>query len=248
MVHLILTIAECFMARETFNIELESVEADILALGHRVQQAIVVAVEALCRQDLALARRIIQDDLYVNAKRYEIENECLRLIAMQQPMARDLRLLSSILAIATELERIHDYAKGIGKITLLLGLEPLLREPLGDLPLMAQTAQGMLHRSMLAFARRDVQMARAIPLEDDVVDRMYDEIYRGVFTAVLQNPTYMAQGSYLLWVGHNLERTADRVTNICERIVFIVTGQMVELDTNDDINVDVSPPFDYVAH
>jgi phosphate transport system protein len=231
------------MARETFNYELERVEADVLALGHRAQRAILDSVEALCRQDLLLARRIIQDDFYVNARRYEIENECLRLIAMQQPMARDLRLLSTFLAIATELERIHDYAKGISKITLLLGGEPLLLKPLVDLPMMAEKGQDMLRRAMLALARRDVAMARGIPPEDDVVDELYNEVYRAVFTAVLADPTQMAQGSYLLWAGHNLERTADRVTNICERVVFTVTGQMVELDTHDDINLELVAPF-----
>lgn len=228
------------MPRETFNYELARTEADVLALGHMVQRAIVDAVEALRRQDHNTARRIIRDDVHVNACRYDIEHDCLRLIATQQPMARDLRIIAAMLAISVELERIHDYAKGIGKITLLLGTTPLIQS-LVDLSEMAHKAQNMLHQAMLAFARRDVQMARAIPLEDDEVDALYNKLYREVFTSVLNEPTFMEQGSYLLWAGHNLERTADRVTNICERIVFTVTGQMVELDTNNDINVDLSP-------
>lgn len=225
------------MTRKIFTFELDRVEADVLAMGHRVQQAIVEAVEALRRQDFRTAERIIRDDRHINACRYNIESDCLRLIATQQPMARDLRLLAAMLAIAAELERIHDYAKGIGKITLLIGTEPLMK-PLVDLPRMAHKAQEMLHEAMLAFARRDVQMARQIPLEDDEVDDLYNQIYREVFTYVLGDPAYIEQGSYLLWAGHNLERTADRVTNICERIVFTVTGQMIELDTNDDITLD----------
>jgi phosphate transport system protein len=227
------------MARETFDYELQRLEADILALGHRVQRAIIDAVQALRQQDLPMARSIIRDDRHVNERRYVIESDCLKLIATQQPMGRDLRFLSAILAIASELERMHDYAKGIGHITLLIGSEPLMR-PLVDLASMAQKAQEMLQRAMLAFARRDVQMARAIALEDDEVDALYNQFCREVMLCVLREPTLIEQGSYLLWTGHNLERTADRVTNICERIVFTVTGQMVELDVNDEISVDLT--------
>jgi phosphate transport system protein len=221
------------MARETFGNEIQRLEAELLSLGHMVQKAIVEAVEALRRQDAAVAQRIIADDVYVNGRRYDIEAECMALIATQQPMARDLRTLAAILAIASELERIHDYAKGIGKIILLIGHQPLIK-PIIDLPRMAQKVQGMLHRAILAFARRDVQMARALPQEDDEVDDLYNQIYREIFTYILADPKNLEQGNYLLWAAHNLERTADRVTNICERTIYTVTGQMVELDVKVD--------------
>lgn len=221
------------MARETFGNEIQRLEADVLSLGHMVQKAIVEVVEALRRQDAAVAHRIIADDAYVNNRRYDIEAECMALIATQQPMARDLRTLAAILAIASELERIHDYAKGIGKIILLIGHQPLIK-PIIDLPRMAQKVQGMLHRAILAFARRDVQLARALPQEDDEVDDLYNQIYREIFTYILADPKNLEQGNYLLWAAHNLERTADRVTNICERTIYTVTGQMVELDVKMD--------------
>jgi phosphate transport system protein len=222
------------MPRETFTHEVQRLETDLLGLSHMVQKAIVEAVDALKQKDFVLARRIVTDDSYVNMRRYDIEHDCLTLIATQQPTAKDLRHLSAIIAIVSELERIHDYAKAIGKITLLLGAEPLMK-PLIDLPRMALKAQGMLHRSMMAFSRRDVALARAIPLEDDEVDGLYDQIYRELFTYALADPQYVKQTNYLLWAAHNLERTADRVTNICERVVFTVTGQMTELDTDETI-------------
>jgi phosphate transport system protein len=222
------------MARETFTYEIQRLEADTLSLGHFVQKAIVESVEALKKRDIALSRRIIQQDRSVNTRQYDLESECMALIATQQPAAGDLRTLGAIIAIASELERIHDYAKGIGKISLLIGSDPLIK-PLIDLPRMAFMTQGMLHRAMLAFSRRDIQMARTIPQEDDAVDNLYNQIYREVFTYILAEPQNLEQGNYLLWAAHNLERTADRVTNICERVVYAITGQMVELDADEEI-------------
>ncbi len=224
------------MARETFSYELQRLEADTLALGHLVQKAIVESVSALKKRDIVLSRRIIHQDRDVNTRQYDLESECMALIATQQPTAGDLRTLGAIMAIASELERIHDYAKGIAKISLLIGSDPLIK-PLTDLPRMAFIAQGMLHRAMLAFSRRDIQMAREIPKEDDEVDNLYNQIYREIFTYILAEPHNLEQGNYLLWAAHNLERTADRVTNICERIVYTVTGQMVELDAEEEVSV-----------
>lgn len=224
------------MARETFTYELQRLEADTLALGHLVQKAIVESVGALKKRDITRSRRIVHQDRDVNTRQYDLESECMALIATQQPTAGDLRTLGAIMAIASELERIHDYAKGIAKISLLIGSDPLIK-PLVDLPRMAFIAQGMLHRAMLAFSRRDIQMARNIPKEDDEVDALYNQIYRQIFTYILSEPHNLEQGNYLLWVAHNLERTADRVTNICERIVYAVTGQMIELDAEEEISV-----------
>jgi phosphate transport system protein len=155
----------------------------------------------------------------------------LALIATQQPMAGDLRTLAAILDIASELERIGDYAKGIAKINLMIGEEPFIK-PLIDIPAMAFKARDMLRQSLEAFARRDVDMARAIPAEDDVVDGLYNQVYRELLTYIMADPSCIDQANFLLWAAHNLERAADRVTNICERVVFTVTGELMEMDVN----------------
>lgn len=221
------------MPRETFERELTNLQNDLLVLGSLVEQAVRESVEALKRRDQAAARRIYARDRLINEKRYEIESNCLALIATQQPMARDLRLLAAILEIITELERIGDYAKGICRINLRLGSEPLVK-PLIDIPRMADLGLDMLHRALTAFIERDAQTARSIPLEDDEIDGLYNQVYRDLLDIMIANPGVIDRANYLLWAAHNLERLADRVTNICERIVFVVTGEMMELDKTDD--------------
>lgn len=220
--------------RTIFEQELQRLEAEMLALGSVVEQAILDSVKALQERDRQEAKRIILEDKEVNAKRFEIESDCLTLIATQQPAAIDLRTIAAILDMATELERMHDYAKGIGKINLLMGEEQFIK-PLIDIPRMAEKAQGMLHRSLLAFSSRDADMARAIPAEDDEVDALYNQVYRELFTYAAADPTKLDQANYLLWTAHNLERTADRVTNICERVVFTVSGKFIELDEDEGL-------------
>ena len=167
---------------------------------------------------------------HINEKRYAIENEALTLIATQQPMAGDLRTLAAILEIASELERMADYAKGIANIAVMIGAEGLIK-PLVDIPRMADKACDMLHRSLEAFLRQDVEAARAIPKEDVEVDALYEQIYRELITYIMADPKAIDQATRLTWVAHNLERVADRVGNICERIVFSITGHGEELDT-----------------
>lgn len=220
------------MPRETFERELHKLQDEILILGSMVEQAVLGAVEALKQRDLEAARRIYYNDRAINEKRYEIEQSCLTLIATQQPMARDLRLLAAILEIITELERIGDYAKGICRINFMLGSEPLVK-PLIDIPRMAELGLDMLHRALGAFVDRDADAARTIPLEDNEVDRLYNQVYRDLLEIMIQDPSKIDRANYLVWVAHNLERLADRVTNICERILFVVTGQMMELDQMD---------------
>jgi phosphate transport system protein len=142
-----------------------------------------------------------------------------------------LRTLAAVLEIATELERIGDYAKGIAKITIKMGTEPFVK-PLIDIPRMAEKARNMLHRALQAFFARDTELARAIPAEDDEMDALYDQIFRELITYITVDPKLVDRASYLIWVAHNLERAADRVVNICERVIFMVTGEMVELDDN----------------
>mgnify|MGYP001062518317 CR=1 FL=1 len=217
--------------RKTFERELQRLETEILALGDKVGRGLITAVEALHTRDRQVAVQIIVSDRAVNAKRYELEASCLTLIATQQPAGSDLRTIAAVLEIASELERIFDYAKGISKINLMLADEPLMK-PLIDIPRMAQKTQGMLHRALLAFSRRDVVLAREIPDDDDEIDALYDQVYRELFTHAIGEPETLNQFNYLLWVAHNLERAADRLTNICERVVFCVTGEFVELDVD----------------
>ncbi len=202
----------------------------MLVLGSMVESAVAEAVEALKRRDFEASRRIIASDRDINAKRFAIESDALVLIATQQPMAGDLRVLAAILDLASELERMGDYAKGIARINLMIGDEPLMK-PLIDIPRMADRACNMLRRALDAFARRDVEAARAIPQEDDEIDALYNQVYRELVTYILADPKHIEQANYLLWAAHNLERFADRVTNICERVVFTVTGQMREMNT-----------------
>ena len=221
------------MLRKTFDSELHRLQDEMLSLASMVEEAIIDSVEVLKRRDAEGSHRLIAQDSAINKKRYEIEGDCLIVIATQQPMAGDLRLLAAILDITSELERIGDYAKGIAKINLMIGDSPLLK-PLIDVPLMANKAREMLHSSLDAFVQRDVELARRIPLEDDEVDRLYNLVYEELMEFVAADINAVEQANYLLWVAHNLERAADRVTNICERVIFTVTGELVELDHEDN--------------
>ena len=218
--------------RQTFDQELQRLLDEIMVMGSMVEEAVMEAVDALKARDFEKSESLIAGDRLVNEKRYAIEADALTLIATQQPMAGDLRTIAAVLEIATELERIGDYAKGISRINILIGSEPLLK-PLVDIPRMAELGMGMLRRALDAFMRRDVDMARAIPREDDEVDDLYNQIYRELLVFILEDTRTIEQANYLLWAAHNLERAADRVTNICERVVFTVTGRMQELDEDD---------------
>jgi phosphate transport system protein len=221
------------MTRETFDRELQNLQDEIVVMGSLVEKVIIESVELLKQRDLDGARRLISEDRRViNEKYYAIETDALTIIATQQPMASDLRTIAAVLEIAHELERMGDYAKGIAKITVMMGDEPPLK-PLIDIPLMAEKARDMLHRSLEAFINRDVDLARAIPKQDDEVDALYNQVYRELLTFMMEDPRTIDRATYLLWVAHNLERTADRVANICERVVFTVTGRIVELDVED---------------
>jgi len=220
------------MPRETFERELQHLQDETLVLGSMVEHAIMESVAVLQQRDMDGSRSVIAQDRRINEKRFAIEEESLVLIATQQPMAGDLRIIAAVLDITSELERIGDYAKGIARINLMIGDEPLIK-PLIDVPRMAEKARKMLHDALDAFVRQDIALARAIPAQDDEVDGLYNQISRELLVLVMANPRRIAQANYLLWVAHNLERAADRVTNICERVLFAVTGEMVELDVKD---------------
>jgi len=219
--------------RKAFETELQQVKDDVLVLGSMVEQAVLDSVEALKKRNIEASRKILEMDKQINIKRFEIENQLMILIATQQPMAHDLRLLASSLEIISELERMGDYAKGIGNINIRMGDQPLLK-PLIDIPRMAKIGVDMLHRALTAFVNEDVEMARGIPIEDDEIDALYNQIYRELMTFVIADPKTIERANWLLWTAHNLERLADRVTNICERTVFIVTGEMSEISSSDD--------------
>lgn len=221
------------MIRKTFENELQQVKDEVLLLGSMVERAILDSVEALKKRDIQAAEKILEADREINKKRFEIENQLMILIATQQPMAHDLRLLASTMEIISELERMGDYAKGIANINIRMGDQPLLK-PLIDVPRMAQKGTDMLHRALAAFVNEDVEAAKAIPIEDDEVDALYNQVYRELMTFVISDPKAIERANWLIWVAHNLERVADRVTNICERTVFIATGELVEINSSDD--------------
>jgi len=221
------------MTRERFDRQLQMLLDQVLVLGSMVEQSVLDSLDALKRRDLAAAHRIYEHDQKVNEKRYSIESGCVTLIATQQPMARDVRFLAAILEIITELERIGDYAKGISKINLLLSeatIDPFI---LIDLQQMAKLGLDMLRRSLDAFVAGDEEIAREIPDEDDAVDELYNHIYLKLVQQMIAEPETIDRANHMMWAAHNLERMADRVTNICERIVYVATGEMRELDTSE---------------
>jgi phosphate transport system protein len=221
------------MVRKTFESEIRQVKDDVLILGSMVEKALLDSVDALKTRDVEAARKLFLQDTEINKKRFAIESHLMVLIATQQPMAHDLRFLASCMEIISELERMGDYAKGISNINIRMGELPLLK-PLIDVPRMAQKGADMLHRSLTAFVNEDVETARSLPVEDDEVDALYNQIYRELMTFVIADPKNIERANWLLWVAHNLERFADRVTNICERTIFIATGELTEIKSSDD--------------
>ncbi|MEA3253357.1 MAG: phosphate signaling complex protein PhoU [Chloroflexota bacterium] len=220
------------MTRESFEHHLRELQDEVLILGSMVEKAIARSVQALKERDLDLARGVIADDARINRKRFDIEERCIELIVTQQPVAGDLRLIIAILNIIVELERIGDHAEGTAKIAVMIGDEPPLK-PLIDVPRMAEKTGEMLRRSLDSFVRRDAEMAVGIVAMDDEVDGLYDQVYRELLTFMLEDPRTITRATRLIWVAHNLERSADRVTNICERVVYAVTGKMEELGASN---------------
>jgi phosphate transport system protein len=217
--------------RTSFHKKLREIQDDILVMGSMVSKATLTAIESLQKRDLDLARQIIADDLKINRKRFDIEEKCIQLIATQQPLASDLRTIVSALYIITELERIGDYAEGNAKITVMIGNEPPLK-PLIDIPRMAEKTADMLNRSLRAFIDFDIESAKKISAEDDFIDALYDQIFRELLTFMAEDPKTITRATRLIWVAHNLERSGDRITNICERTVFMVTGKMEEINSS----------------
>jgi phosphate transport system protein len=219
------------MAREAYHKALKEVQDNVLKMSALVSTAIRKSIEALKERDIPASKKVVKADAKINRLRFKIEEQCLRLIATQQPMAMDLRILAAIINIITDLERIGDHAEGIANISVSIGDKPLVK-PLIDMPKMAEQARSMLERCMKAFVERDIETARAICDEDDVVDELYDHIYNELVLIMVTDPKIIKDATYLIWAAHNIERMADRVTNIAERVVFMVTGKMEEMNVS----------------
>jgi len=211
-----------------YHKRLREIQNEVLVMGGLASEAILRSIEALKNRDLDLAQQIVMGDQKINDLRFDIEEKCIQLIVTQQPIANDLRIIIAVLNIITEVERIGDYAEGIAKITIMIGDEPPVK-PLIDIPLMAEQAVDMLHRSLDAFINKDADAARKICIEDDIVDHLYDQVYLELLALMTKDPQIVSRATRLIWVAHDLERSADRVTNICERVIFVITGKMEEM-------------------
>jgi phosphate transport system protein len=221
------------MSRESMDSQIGNIQEELIALGNLVEKALFGAVAALKIRDTEAAHKVIRNDQIINGKRYAIENAILILLATQQPFAHDLRKLAAMLIVDNELERMGDYAKGIAKTILHLGISdtPI---PIHEIEKMTELGVSMLHRSLIAFIEEDTQKAISIPKEDNAVDDLFNIAYKSIINAMIANPAIIDQANLVMWVVHNLERFADRVSNICERTVFIKTGELMEFDAGDD--------------
>lgn len=218
------------MPRVDFDRDLRLLQDDLLMMGSMVEKAIARALDALKRRDLEASADVIREDDIIDHKRFELEERCIDLIATQQPLAGDLRILITVMNIAVELERMGDYAEGIAKISVAMGDEPPLK-PLIDIPRMADKSINMLRRSLDAFVNRDQIAAMSVCNDDDEVDDLYEQVYHELLTYMMADPAAIKRATYLLWVAHDIERIADRTTNISERVIYLVTGKLVEAST-----------------
>jgi phosphate transport system protein len=209
----------------------QEIKDKVLAMGDMVSREINKSIEALKARDLKMAHQIIADDTKIDSMRFAIEDMCIELMGMQKLTVPDRRIIVAVLSISTELERIGDYAEGIAKIVVMIGDEPPLK-PLIDIPRMAELTVEMIDQSLKSFVERDVELARHVVTIDNLVDGLYDQVFRELLTFMMIDPKTINRATRLIWVAHNLERAADRVTNICERVVFTVTGKMEELEVS----------------
>jgi phosphate transport system protein len=226
------------MTRTTLNRQMVHIQDELLILGSMVEQAMISAVDSLKTRDTAAAKQLFQQDQIINEKRFAIENAILTLMATQQPMARDLRTLAAMLEVNTELERMGDYAKGVAKVTMLLG-DAEANMPTFEITKMAEMAVSMLHRALTAFIDENTSLALSIPKEDDQIDELFNTAYKKIVNEMINHPETIDQVNLMLWVIHNIERMADRVTNICERTVFIATGELFDMDGMDEEDANI---------
>lgn len=216
-------------ARATLDRDIGAIDDGLLRIGGLVDAAIEGGMQALAKRDRRLAAQIVDDDGRINALRFQIEEQCLTLIATQQPAAGDLRVVMAAFSIVSDLERMGDHAAGIARTVLQMGDEPLLK-PLIDMPRMAETCRDMLRQALMAYVARDAEMARAVVPQDDMVDLLYQQIFRELLSFMIEDPATTTRALYLLFSAHNLERIGDRVTNVVERVIFLASGEMKELN------------------
>ncbi len=219
------------MPREQFQRQISALQDGVLEMGSMVERAVERAMQALMDRDVVLARSVIDEDKDINAVGYHLQNACISLLAQQAPMARDLRVIVSVTAIMSDLERMGDHAEGIARIVVTMQDEPLVK-PLIDLPIMASRATEMLRNAVQAFVDQDTDAAYRVGGADDEVDRLYDQIYADLIQVMIGDPATIEPSTHLLWVAHNLERIADRATNIAERTVYSATGMLPQMDVS----------------
>lgn len=219
------------MPREQFQRQIAALQDRVLEMGSMVERAVDRAMQALMDRDVPLAKQVIDDDEDINAIGFHLQNACISLLAQQAPMAGDLRVIVSVTAIMSDLERMGDHAEGIARIVVTMQDEPLVK-PLIDLPIMATRAKEMLRNAVHAFIEQDVEAAYRVGAADDEVDRLYDQIYADLIQVMIGDPTTIEPSTHLLWVAHNLERIADRATNIAERTVYSATGMLPQMDVS----------------
>ncbi|MBP2650756.1 MAG: phoU [Firmicutes bacterium] len=212
------------VTRQSYDQELESLRQDLIAMGEMVNNAIQEAVESLANQDKKMAKKVMLEDDIIDKMEADIEDKCMVLIARQQPIARDLRIISTGLKITTDLERMGDHAYDIANVTLKLDQQPLIK-PLIDIPRMAIMSRKMLNQALEAYVALDIAVAEQICQADDEVDNLYQQVFRELLTFMMEDPHTITQGTQLIFVARYLERIADHATNIAEWIIYLVTGQ-----------------------
>lgn len=219
------------MPREQFHRQLEQLKDGVLEMGAMVDRAIERALQSLIDRDIALAAVVVAEDEEIDEVHFNLQNQCLSLLAQQAPMATDLRVIVSVSNIIGDLERMGDHAEGIARIVVMMQDEPLVK-PLIDVPTMAEKARHMLKNALQAFIDRDVGEAHRVGRADDEVDELYDRVYADLIQVMINDPSTVEPSTHLLWVAHNLERIADRSTNIAEQTVFAVTGMLPKMDVS----------------
>ncbi len=222
--------------RHVLDRDLRQIQDDLLRMGSRIDAAIGLALRALAVHDTRLARQIVADDAVVNGLRFRVEEACLACIATQQPTASDLRLVVANMIIASELERMADYAAGIATTVLRMGDEPPVLS-LTDLRTMADVCREMVRDALEAYVRRDPTAARAVAARVDELDNLYNQIFHAILAHILADPSASTRALYLLFSAHNLERIGDRVVNIVERVIFMSSGELRELNAGPDAPV-----------
>ncbi len=219
--------------RAALDRELAALKDDVLQLGEMTSEAIARAMESLLNRDTVLAQEVVANDAAINAKRFDIEEESLSLIATQQPAAGDLRAVVAAMNMVGDLERMGDHAAGIATIVLRMEDEEKIKIPPG-LSSMFEKTNEMLQRALNAYAQDDATMARQVASMDDEIDKIYTKLFRGLMEFIAEQPHMTTGGLYLLFAGHNLERIADRSTNLAERVIFLGSGRMQELNPESD--------------